>query len=125
MKLAKLYVDATPKSIAYVVDAGNTYYECHTIEKHTTNEAEYMALIEGLEYCIIEGYDLLQIFSDSEIVVKQILGHYKVRNNLIPFHRKATELIAHFGIGTSITHIPGTENPADYFSREGCKHEKE
>ena len=125
MRPAKLYVDATPKSIAYLIDAGNTYYQCRKLDgKFTTNEAEYQALIEGLKFCILEGYDLLYIFSDSEIVVKQILGHYRVRKNLIPFHKQATELLAHFGIGTTITHIPGTENPADYFSREVLKDEK-
>jgi len=122
MKSAKLYVDATPKSIAYVVDSGNTYYQCRKLEPAlTTNEAEYQALIEGLEYCILEKYDLLQIFSDSEIVVKQVLGYYKTRGNLIPFRNRVRELLANFGIATSITHIPGTENPADYFSRKGLK----
>ena len=51
MKIANLYVDATPTSIAYVVrHDGLVYYNCHKLEpKLTVNEAEYQALIEGLE----------------------------------------------------------------------------
>ena len=119
MKIANLYVDATPTSIAYVVrHDGLEYYNCHKLEpKLTVNEAEYQALIEGLEYCLIEKYDLLHIFSDSEIVVKQVLGHYKVRKNLIPYHREVTQLLFNFGLGTTIEHISGKENPADIYSR--------
>ena len=46
----------------------------------TNNEAEYTALIRGVEHLIALGQLSVQIFSDSELVVKQINGQYKVKN---------------------------------------------
>jgi ribonuclease HI len=115
-----VYIDATPGSIAYIVN--DDYYYSHVLEpKLTVNEAEYQTLIEALEYCLLEGYDHLKIYSDSEVVVKQVLGEYQVRNNLIPFHQRATELLSQCTIGTTISWIPGHRNPADFYSRKGIK----
>jgi len=46
----------------------------------TNNEAEYKALITGLKAAKDLGIKRLQIFLDSELVVKQVLGEYRVRN---------------------------------------------
>lgn len=46
----------------------------------TNNEAEYKALITGLKAAEDVGIKRLQIFLDSELVVKQVLGEYRVRN---------------------------------------------
>ena len=46
----------------------------------TNNEAEYRALIRGLTAAADIGIKGLQIFLDSELVVNQLLGTYKVRN---------------------------------------------
>ena len=50
------------------------------IETATNNEAEYHALISGLKAAEDVGIKRLQIFLDSELVVKQVLGEYRVRN---------------------------------------------
>ena len=57
--------------------------------------AEYQALIAGLEMAIDRGIRRLAIFSDSELMVRQIEGKYKVKNEgLRPFHQQAKLLLA-------------------------------
>jgi probable phosphoglycerate mutase len=51
-----------------------------TIGVATNNVAEYSALIAGLEAAIARGVTELEVVSDSELVVKQMRGEYKVKN---------------------------------------------
>jgi len=46
----------------------------------TNNVAEYRALIAGLEAALERGVNELEVVSDSELVVKQMRGEYKVKN---------------------------------------------
>jgi ribonuclease HI len=46
----------------------------------TNNVAEYRALIAGLEKALELGADELEVVSDSELLVKQMRGEYKVKN---------------------------------------------
>ena len=46
----------------------------------TNNEAEYLSLIKGIEQLIDLKVTSVDIFADSELVVKQVLGIYKVKN---------------------------------------------
>jgi ribonuclease HI len=50
------------------------------IDDATNNEAEYQALIRGLQAAEDLGFKNLQIFLDSELVVKQVRGEYRVKN---------------------------------------------
>jgi ribonuclease HI len=50
------------------------------LDSATNNEAEYKALIRGLSAAADVGIKQLEIFLDSELVVNQLLGTYKVRN---------------------------------------------
>lgn len=58
----------------------------------TNNYAEYNALIEALEYVVknrISGNKNIDIYSDSELVVKQVNNIYKVKSgNLLPLFKK-------------------------------------
>jgi ribonuclease HI len=69
----------------------------------TNNFAEYQGLIGALEYAIEHGPKALHLISDSELLVKQIKGIYKVKNaTLQDLHGRAKELIAQldwFSIG--------------------------
>ena len=49
----------------------------------TNNVAEYRALIAGLEKALELGVDELEVVSDSELVVKQMRGEYKVKNEAL------------------------------------------
>jgi ribonuclease HI len=60
----------------------------------TNNYAEYMGLVASLEYAVAHGYKALEVISDSELLVKQINGQYKVRNPaLMELHQQAKALI--------------------------------
>jgi len=50
------------------------------LDNGTNNEAEYRALVRGLEAAADLGVKRLEIFLDSELVVRQLNGTYKVRN---------------------------------------------
>jgi ribonuclease HI len=62
--------------------------------RQTNNYAEYSGLIAALEYALQHGYRALRVYSDSELLVKQIKGIYKVRNEgLRPLYERAQKLI--------------------------------
>ncbi len=69
----------------------------------TNNFAEYQGLIAALEYALKHGPKALKLISDSELLVRQIKGIYKVKNaTLQDLHGRAKELIAQldwFSIG--------------------------
>jgi len=60
----------------------------------TNNFAEYQGLIAALEYAVEHGPRALKVISDSELLVRQIKGIYKVKNaTLKDLHARAKELI--------------------------------
>jgi ribonuclease HI len=69
----------------------------------TNNFAEYQGLIAALEYAVANGHKALKVISDSELLVRQIKGIYKVKNAALrDLHARAKELIAQlswFSIG--------------------------
>jgi ribonuclease HI len=61
----------------------------------TNNFAEYQGLIAALEYAVEHGPKALKLVSDSELLVRQIKGIYKVKNAALKdLHARAKELIA-------------------------------
>src|SRR5712692_3664146 len=61
----------------------------------TNNFAEYQGLIAALEYALDHGHKALRVISDSELLVRQIKGIYKVKNRALrELHSRAKELIA-------------------------------
>ena len=61
----------------------------------TNNFAEYQGLIAALEFSVAHGHKALKVISDSELLVRQIKGIYKVKNlTLKDLHARAKELIA-------------------------------
>jgi ribonuclease HI len=72
----------------------------------TNNFAEYQGLIAALEYALEHGPKALRVISDSELLVRQIKGIYKVKNLVLQdLHVRAKELIAQldwFSIGHAL-----------------------
>lgn len=59
----------------------------------TNNEAEYLGLIKAMELASKHTQDILTCILDSELIVKQLLGEYRVRNpRLLPLFRKVQKL---------------------------------
>jgi ribonuclease HI len=72
-----------PAAAAYVLEADDgTVLAAHgeAIGIATNNVAEYRALVAGLEQARDLGVDELEVVSDSELLVKQMRGEYKVKN---------------------------------------------
>ena len=63
----------------------------------TNNEAEYTGLILGLNEALKQGTKELQVRGDSQLVIRQMQGKYKVNSpNLVPLHQCATMLASKF-----------------------------
>jgi len=71
----------------------------------TNNVAEYSGLLRGLEIALKLGGENLEIFSDSELMVRQLQGEYRVKSpDLQPLYRKALALLSKFQCWR-ITHV--------------------
>jgi ribonuclease HI len=80
------------------------------IGQGTNNIAEYRAVIEGLKVAKALGAGVIELRMDSELVVRQINGAYKVRNqSLQPLYKEVIELLNVFEEWT-VLHIPREEN---------------
>jgi ribonuclease HI len=86
----------------------------------TNNVAEYKALIMGLLQASQLGGRSIEIFLDSQLIVRQIQGLYKVKSShLQPLFAKAQELLSTFE-NYEIRHIPREENKrADQLANQG------
>ena len=75
-----------PAAYGYVLEAEDgTVLEAHgeAIGVATNNVAEYSALIAGLEKALELGVDEVEVVSDSELMVKQMRGEYRVKNEAL------------------------------------------
>ena len=93
--------------------------EAQPIGKATNNVAEYTALVKALERAASMGIRSLAVLSDSELIVKQMNGEYKVKNaDLQGLYREAQELRARFDRVT-LTHVRRADNKrADFLCNE-------
>ena len=75
-----------PAAFAYVLEAEDgTVLDARgeAIGVATNNVAEYRALVAGLEQAAEAGVDELEVVSDSELMVKQMRGEYRVKNKAL------------------------------------------
>ncbi|HET9545350.1 MAG TPA: ribonuclease HI family protein [Gaiellaceae bacterium] len=75
-----------PAAYGYVLEAPDgTVLDARgeAIGTATNNVAEYRALLAGLERAVELGVDELEVVSDSELLVKQMRGEYKVKNETL------------------------------------------
>ena len=76
----------------------------------SNNVAEYQALIHALKYALDRGATQVKVFSDSELVVRQISGQYRVKHpDMIPLHGKAKGLLSRFR-AASVSHVRREQN---------------
>ena len=104
---AKLWTDGGargnpgPAAFGYVLEAENgTVLAAHgeAIGSATNNVAEYRALIAGLEKAAEVGVDELEVVSDSELLVKQMRGEYKVKSEMLRgLFEQASDLASRLG----------------------------
>ncbi len=76
----------------------------------TNNQAEYQALLKGLQRSQALGVRKLNVLMDSELIVKQLNGLYKIKNKgLEPLYRQIKDLASGFE-EISFTHVPRVLN---------------
>lgn len=99
----------------------------HTVSSYigrkTNNEAEYFAFIEAMKLSLGWGIKSIKIYSDSELMVKQINGLYKVKqSNLQNLYNEAKSLIKSFN-SFEIEHISRNLNfDADKLAKGAIEH---
>lgn len=80
-----------------------------TIGEATNNVAEYKAVIAGLEIAHPREPELLWLRADSQLLIRQLAGRYRVKNAaLIELHRRARALLDE--IPHQLEHVPREEN---------------
>jgi ribonuclease HI len=76
----------------------------------TNNVAEYQALLHALRFALARGATAVEVFSDSELLVRQLEGRYRVKNaGLLPLHREAQSLLARFA-KARLAHVRREQN---------------
>ena len=90
-----------PAAYAYVLEADDgTVLDARgqAIGVATNNVAEYRALVEGLRRAVQAGIDELEVVSDSELIVKQMRGEYRIKNDALrALAREAEDLARQIG----------------------------
>jgi ribonuclease HI len=80
------------------------------IGEATNNVAEYRALLRGIELAAAHGATELELIGDSELVVRQVEGRYKVKHaDMKALHAEAKKALAGFD-SWSIRHVRRAEN---------------
>ncbi len=115
----KLFVDGAARNNPGPAGAGiylehnkkTIFSKSAYLNEKTNNQAEYLALIFGLFYALktIEKNDFLEIISDSELLVRQISGTYKIKNTeLQKLHKLSVSMLKK--ITFTISHILREQN---------------
>jgi ribonuclease HI len=101
-------------AFAFVICEGDELIveEAGCLGQMTNNQAEYIALVRALEHALELGPDhRLLIHSDSELLVKQMNGEYRVKNeDLRGLYEQARQLVRQFPQGVTIRHVRRAEN---------------
>ncbi len=102
-----------PSAVGVVIqnDAGEIIYELSKfIGNATNNEAEYKALLYGIREAVEKKVDHMEVYMDSELVVKQMRREYKVKNaQLLTTFNEIVSLLSNFK-NISFTHIRREKN---------------
>lgn len=88
----------------------------------TNNQAEYMALIRGLEEARRLGWRSVKVYTDSELLAKQISASYKVRDETLKgLFQQAISLLSSFE-AWAVEHLPREENgEADRLAKKAAQ----
>ena len=79
---------------------------------HTNNYAEYMGLLIGLKHAKSLGAKEIEVFADSELLIRQLGGRYQVKSpSLRPLYEEAVKLLNDFS-RVKLVHVPRAMNAA-------------
>lgn len=103
-----------PAAIGYTIEHEGKIVARHgqTIPATTNNQAEYQAIIQALTAAHGLGAQQIELRSDSELVIRQLKGEYKVKNKeLGPLFIQVKQLLLLFS-NIVLQHVPRTANEA-------------
>jgi len=130
----ELFVDGAADLHTQTAGIGGVFYRngeelysfSEFIGSKTNNEAEYQALIQGIKEAHKLNLLSLNIFADSQLVVRQITGEYKVKNERMKLlHKQALELLGKLE-NWNIEHVLREKNKrADALSKSGMEKGRE
>jgi ribonuclease HI len=100
-----------PSGIGVVIEGpgGETTRIAKWIGHQDNNVAEYVALLEALQHAVSVNARTLQVYSDSEVVVKQMTGEYNCRSPRLHSLNWTCRTLAR-SIDFSIAHVPREQN---------------
>ncbi|PKA46092.1 hypothetical protein AXF42_Ash015383 [Apostasia shenzhenica] len=100
---------------------GATLHQAVTLQfKATNNQAEYEALIAGLNFALSMAIKRIQVFSDSLLVVNQVNQTFETKDEVLKKYLKLARSLISLFENFSLTHIPREENQvADRLAKEG------
>lgn len=129
--MIQLYIDGASRgnpglsSCAFIViqDRQVFHEESFFLGKLTNNQAEYTGLLTALLYAVSHGMKEVQVLSDSELLVNQLLGSYRVKSpNLVEYFQCYLSMKSFFS-GFRIGHIPREKNTrADFLCNQKLNH---
>jgi ribonuclease HI len=100
-----------PSGIGVIIEGpdGETVRIARWIGRQDNNVAEYVALLEALQHAVAVNAKALHVFSDSEVVVKQMTGEYACRSARLHSLNWTCRKLAR-AVEFSIAHIPREQN---------------
>jgi ribonuclease HI len=100
-----------PSGIGVVIEApgGETVRIAKWIGHQDNNVAEYVALLEALQHAVSVNAKTLHVYSDSEVIVKQMTGEYNCRSPRLHSLNWTCRKLARY-IDFSIAHVPRERN---------------
>lgn len=105
-----------PAAIGYLIHNGQEclYKHSEAIGNASNNVAEYTALISALTYVkthLKDKTERISIIADSELMIKQVNGLYKVKNiDMKPLHTRVKLLEMELNVPISYTHVLRDKN---------------
>jgi ribonuclease HI len=103
-----------PAAFAYVIarDGEEPIEEAGKLGRMTNNQAEYLALVRALEHALELGaHHRVVVHSDSELLVKQMKGEYRVKNaDLRDLYEEASALCGRFNESVDFCHVRREDN---------------
>lgn len=100
-----------PSAIGYVIEANNERIEqCDYIGKSTNNEAEYQALIQSLNTAQKHGYNVVEVYGDSQLIVKQVRDEWAVNKAHLQSLRDRVQVLISDFEECTIQHVQREKN---------------
>lgn len=106
---------------AVILKDGEVVHEiAEYIGTTTNNVAEYEALLAALDYCVKHKASPVEILADSQLLIRQLSGEYRVKHeNIKPLYQRARDYLVHLEV-KGYKHVPREFNKhADKLANRG------